>query len=193
MNLKGLEKVTGLEQFSTPYVLKGFFWETGRKVGDSRRGSTFLQISLSFCTYMNFFDMSGASASGPAASSIDILHTQTPVLQCCVPATLVFCAGPNAFLLAFLRFMSLLLQNIISQHTSPICSWLESTLVRLSCLLSIKIKKEPYLYVRQWSISDVPCVALGSVCWWGYCHAWTAWDNHPPSTDHLLVLHKYGP
>uniref|UniRef100_A0A8D2MHU5 Uncharacterized protein n=1 Tax=Zonotrichia albicollis TaxID=44394 RepID=A0A8D2MHU5_ZONAL len=49
---------------------------------DHSRLVTFLPISLPFCTYVNFFDMSAVSASGPVANSIHILHTQTPVLQC---------------------------------------------------------------------------------------------------------------
>lgn len=145
---KGLEKVTKLEQFSSPYVLK-FFWsflgKQAEKSGDSRRRNTFLQFSFPFPTYVDFFDTSTVSASGPVAYTVLTMHTQTPVLWCCVPTTVVFCAGPNAFLLTFLRFINLLLQNMISQCTSPICSWLESALVHLSCLLNIKIKNEPYL------------------------------------------------
>lgn len=130
MDVKGLEKVTKLEQLTTPYILK-FFWsfffgKETEKLGDSRRGNTFLQISLPFSTYVNFFDMSAVSTSGPVADNILIMHTQS---QFCNDVFLPHLRSVLALMHSFLRFMNLLLQNRISQYTSPICSWLESTFV----------------------------------------------------------------
>lgn len=146
---KGLQKVAKLEQFSTPYVLK-YFWGNRQKCWGIPEEEILFYRSLFLFLPMWI----------PLTC---LLYLHQDLYLILFSSRTHKSQFHNAVFLPHLCSVLALRHSEISepptakhdlQYTSPICSWLESTLVHLSFPLSIKIKKEPYLYIRQWSISN---------------------------------------